>query len=198
MRMSYVFANICIVLLVSACAGFRDGSPSGITAPTGVASETPQTPNPAEQAPSPAEPTAGANPTAQYDNLPECEGGPNRVSGPPPGPPNGQPTCRAKPTAGGTIAKLIGVTIVPDVSEIKVGDTVDFQVRFQLDPPGGLPPKVPPPPPGTSYDPVWETDNPAIAAVTRGGNLTARALGEVTISVRYFGHSATRMLRIIP
>jgi hypothetical protein len=45
---------------------------------------------------------------------------------------------------------------------------------------------------------MWEIDNPALAAVTSGGRLTARAPGEVTLSVRFFGMSATRMLRIIP
>jgi hypothetical protein len=148
------------------------------------------------QTPSPAEPTAGA--TARFDNLPECEGGPNRVSGPPPGPPNGQPVCRAKPTAEVQAAKIIGLTILPDVSEIKVGDTVDFRAELQLSPPGGIPPQIAPPLPGTSYNPVWETDNPAVAAVTRDGNLTARAPGEVTVSARAFGYSATRMLRINP
>jgi hypothetical protein len=196
MRTTHILSTVCIVLLVSACAGRRNGSPSGVTAPTGVASETSQTPSPAAQTPSPAEPTAGA--TAQLDNLPECEGGPNRVSGPPTGPPNGQPVCRAKPTAEFEAAKIIGLTILPEVREIKVGDTVDFRAELQLSPPGGIPPQIAPPPRGTSYDPVWETDNPAVAAVTRGGNLTARAPGEVTVSVRAFGHSATRMLRINP
>jgi hypothetical protein len=191
MRAIHILSTVCIVLLVSACASLRDGSPSGVTAPVGVASETPQTP-------SPAEPTAGAKPTARFDNLPECEGGPNRVSGPPPGPPNGQPVCRATPTAQVQAAKIIGLTIHPDVSEIKVGDTVDFRAELQLSPPGGIPPQIPPPAPGTSYDPVWETDNPAVAAVTRDGNLTARAPGEVTVSARAFGYSATRMLRINP
>jgi len=196
MRTSYVLANVSIVLVVSACAGLRDRSPSGVTAPTGIASETPQAPSPAELTPSPAAPTAGA--TAQLDNLPECEGGPNRVGGPPTGPPNGQPVCRAKPTAEFEAAKIIGLTILPEVSEIKVGNTVDFRAELQLSPPGGIPPQIAPPLPGTSYNPVWETDNPAVAAVTRGGNLTARAPGEVTVSVRAFGYSATRMLRINP
>jgi hypothetical protein len=196
MRTTHILSTVCVVLLVSACAGRRYDSPSGVTAPPGVASETPQTPSPAAQTPSPAEPTAGA--TARFDNLPECEGGPNRVGGPPPGPPNGQPVCRAKPTAEFEAAKIIGLTILPDVSEITVGDTVDFRAELQLSPPGGIPPQIPPPRPGTSYNPVWETDNPAVAAVTRGGNLTARAPGEVTVSVRAFGHSATRMLRINP
>ena len=196
MRTSYVLANVSIVLVVSACAGLRDRSPSGVTAPAGVASETPQTPSPAEQTSSPAAPTGGA--IAQLDNLPECEGGPNRVGGPPTGPPNGQPVCRAKPTAEFEAAKIIGLTILPEVTEIKVGDTVDFRAELQLSPPGGIPPQIAPPLPGTSYNPVWETDNPAVAAVTRGSNLTARAPGEVTVSVRAFGHSATRLLRINP
>ena len=196
MRTTHILSTVCIVLLVSACAGLRNGSPSGVTAPTGVASETPQTP-------SPAEPTAGA--TARFDNLPECEGGPNRVGGPPPGPPNRQPVCRAKPTAEFATAKIIGVTILPDVREVMLGDTIEFQMQIQLSPPGGIPPKIIPPLPGTSYT-SWETDNPAVAAVTastRGGEprvgiLTALAAGEVTLSGRFSGHTATRMLRIIP
>lgn len=196
MRTIYILATVCIVLLVSACAGLRNGSPSGVTAPAGVASETPQTPNPAE-------PTAGA--TARFDNLPECEGGLNRVGGPPPGPPNGQPVCRAKPPVQVQAAKIIGVTILPDVREVKVGDTVEFQMHIQLSPPGGIPPQIIPPLPGTSYT-SWGTDNPAVAAVTastrggepRAGILTALAAGEVTLSGRWSEHSATRMLRIIP
>lgn len=184
MRTIYILSTVCIVLLVSACGGLRNGSP-------GITSETAQTP-------SPAEPTAGANPTARFDNLPECEGGPNRVSGPPPGPPNGQPVCRAKPTAQFEAAKISGVTIRPGMSDIKVGDTVNFQAQLQLSPPEGIPPQIAPPPPGTSYDAIWETDDPAVAAVTPGGRLTARAPGEVTLSVRFFGMSATRKLRIIP
>ena len=192
MRTTHILSTVCIVLLVSACAGRRNGSPSSVAAPTGVTSETPQTASPAGQTPSPAELTA------RFDNLPECEGGPNRVSGPPSRPPNGQPVCRAKPTAEVQAAKIVGLTILPDVSEIKVGDTVDFRAELQLSPPGGIPPQIAPPLPGTSYSPVWETDNPAVAAVTRGGNLTARAPGEVTVSLRAFGYSATRMLRINP
>lgn len=156
-RTIYILSTVCIVLLVSAGAGLRDGSPSGVTAPTGVASEAPQTP-------SPAEPPAGA--TAPFDNLPECEGGLNRVGGPPTGPPNGQPVCRAKPGAQVPTAKIIGLTIFPEVSEIKVGDTVEFQLRIQLSPPGGIPPKIIPPLPGTSYT-SWETDNPAVGCSYR-------------------------------
>jgi hypothetical protein len=205
MRTIYILSTVCIVLLASACAGLRDGSPSCVSCATDVASEPPQTTSPAEQTPSPAEPTAGAKPIARFDNLPECEGGPNRVWGPPPGPPNGQPACRAKPTAIVQAAKIIGLTIFPEVSEIKVGDTVDFQMRIQLSPAEGLPPKIIPPPPGQTYT-LWETDNPAVAAVAtstrggepRGGSLTALAPGEVTLSARFFQQSATRMLRIIP
>jgi hypothetical protein len=100
-------------------------------------------------------------------------------------------------------AKIIGVTILPDVREIKVGDTVEFQMRIQLSPPGGIPPKIIPP--RETYT-SWATDNPAVAAVTtsttggepRGGILAARAPGEVTLSGRWSEHSATRMLRIVP
>lgn len=196
MRPIHVSWIVCVGLLVSACAGLRDRSPSGVTAPASVAAEKPQTRSPAEQTPSDA--TADANPAARFDNLPECEGGPNRVSGPPPGPPNGQPVCRAKPTAEVQAAKITGLTILPDVSEIKVGDTVDLRAELQLSPPGGIPPSIGPPAPGTSYGPFWETDNPAVATVTSGDRLTARAPGEVTLSVRFFGMSAARMLRIIP
>jgi len=108
------------------------------------------------------------------------------------------PTTGTPPTQCFETAKVIGVTILPDVSEMKVGDTIDFQVQLQLDPPGGLPPKIAPPPPGTSFGPFWETDNPAVAAVTSGGRLTALRAGEATLSVGYLGRSATRMLRIIP
>jgi hypothetical protein len=203
MRTTHILFTVGIVFLLSACAGLRNGSPSGVTAPTGVASETPQTPTPAEQAPGPAELTTGANPTAQYDNLPECEGGPNRVSGPPPGPPNGQPACRAKPPVKVEAAKIIGITIFPDVREIRVGDTVAFQLHIQLSPPGGIPPKIIPP--RETYT-SWATDNPAVAAVTvsprggepRGGILTALAPGDVTLSGRWAEHRATRVLRILP
>jgi hypothetical protein len=101
-----------------------------------------------------------------------------------------------KPTVQFEAAKILGVTILPDVREIKVGDTVDFRAELQMS--SGMPPQMPPPAPGTSYDPLWETDNPVIAAVTRGGSVTALAPGEVTLRVRFFGMSATRILRIIP
>ena len=140
MRTIYILSTVCLVLLVAACAGLRTA-----------------------QTPSPAEPTAGAKPTAEFE-----------------------------------AAKISGVTIRPGVSEIKAGDTVDFQAQLQLSPPDGIPPQIAPPPPGTSYDAIWETDDPAVATVTPGGRLTARAPGEVTLSVRFFGMSATRMLRIIP
>ena len=197
MRVIHILTTVCIVLLVSACASLRNGSP-------GITSETTQTPSPAQPPPSTAEPTVGvnptaaANPTARYDNLPECERGPNRVSGPPPGPPNGQPVCRSTPTLEVQAARITGLTIRPDVSEIKVGDMVDFRAGLQLTPPDAPPPQVPPPRPGTSDDPAWETDDASVAAVTSGGRLTARAPGEVTLSVRFFGMSATRTLRIIP
>ena len=189
MRPIHVSWIVCVALLVSACTGLRNRSASGVTAPASVVAEKPQTPSDA---------TAAANPAARFDNLPECEGGPNRVSGPPPGPPNGQPVCRAKPTAEVQAAKITGLTILPDVSEIKVGDMVDLRAELQLSPPGGIPPSIGPPAPGTSYGPFWETDNPAVATVTSGALLTARAPGEVTLSVRFFGMSAARMLTIIP
>lgn len=81
--------------------------------------------------------TAGVNPTVQFDTLPECEGGPNRVEGPPPGPPNGQPACRAKPPLTVQAATIVGVTIFPAVSEIKVGDTAEFQMHFSCRPQTG-------------------------------------------------------------
>jgi Carboxypeptidase regulatory-like domain/Bacterial Ig-like domain (group 2) len=105
-------------------------------------------------------------------------------------------TGPVKPTEVWEAAEIIGLTILPDVREIKVGDTVEFRAELQLT--SGFPPKIAPPPPGTSGDPLWETDNPAVAAVTRTGGVTALAPGELTLSVRYFGMTATRMLRIIP
>jgi hypothetical protein len=105
-------------------------------------------------------------------------------------------TGPVKPTAEWETAKIIGLTILTDVREIKVGDTVELRAELQLT--SGLPPKIAPPPPEIGSSPmVWETDNPAVAAVTRDGSLTALAPGEVTLSVRYLGMSATRMLRII-
>ena len=102
-------------------------------------------------------------------------------------------------------AKFVGVTIFPAVSEIKVGNTVEFQMRIQLLPPNGIPPKIIPPRAGETYT-SWMTDNPAVAAVItstiggepRSGMLTARAAGEVTLTGRWNGHSATRTLRIVP
>jgi hypothetical protein len=110
--------------------------------------------------------------------------------------PTARTTSRATPTVQIEAAKILGVTILPDVRQIKVGDAVDFRADLQLS--SGAPPQMPPPPPGTSYDPLWETDDPAVAAVTRGGRVTALAPGDVTLSLHFFGMSATRMLRIIP
>ena len=189
MRTTHILFTVGIVFLFSGCAGRPNGAV--------VTPEPPQTTITAE-------PTAGVNPTVQFDTLPECEGGPNRVEGPPPGPPNGQPVCRAKPPLTVQAAKIVGVTIFPAVSEIKVGDTAEFQMHIQLSPPNGIPPKIIPPLRGETYT-SWATDNPAVAAVItstiggepRGGTLTARAPGEVTLSGRWGEHIATRMLRIV-
>jgi hypothetical protein len=94
----------------------------------------------------------------------------------------------ATPTAIFPTARIISVTILPEVSEIKVGDVVEFRMEAQLS--TGVPGPGPPP--------SWQTDNPAVAAVAAGGTLTAVAAGEVTLSVRFRGASATRMLRIVP
>jgi hypothetical protein len=133
MRTIHILSTACIVLLVSACTGLRNGS---------------------RTLPSPAKPTEGP----------------------------------ATPTASFPTAKTISVTILPEVSEIKAGDTVEFRTEVQLSP--GVPGPGPPP--------FWQIDNPAVAAVTAGGTLTAVAAGEVTLSVGFRGASATRMLRIVP
>ena len=125
------------------------------------------------QTPSPGEPTA--------DPLKPIAGPVKPTEGP------------VKPTAEFETAKIIGVAILPDVRGIKVGDTVDFRTEVQLSP--GVPPPWPNVP---GVPPFWETDKPAVAAVSRGGSLTALAPGDVTLSVRFGGMSATRMLRIIP
>jgi len=146
MRIAQILSTVGIVSLLSACAGLRNGSPPCVSCPTGVTSETPQTPSPAK-------------PTAEFE------------------------TC-----------KIVSVTILPDVREIKTGDTVVFWPQVQWSP-QGIPPPWPPP--------SWETDNPSIATVTSGaftggGSVTALAPGKVTLTLRYCRHSATRMLRIIP
>jgi hypothetical protein len=166
MRTTHILSTVGIVFLLSACASLRNGSPTCVSCSTGVTSETPQTPSPGEPTADPLKPIAG------------------------PVKPNEDPV---KPTAEFETAKIIGVTILPDVREIKVGDTVDFRTEVQLSP--GVPPPWPNVP---GVPPFWGTDKPAVAAVTRGGSLTALAPGEVALSVRFGGMSATRMLRIIP
>ena len=102
-------------------------------------------------------------------------------------------------------AKFVGVTIFPAVSEINVGNTVEFQMRIQLSPPNGIPPQIIPPRAGETYT-SWMIDNPSVAAVItstiggdpRSGMFSARAAGEVTLTGRWNGYSATRMLRIVP
>jgi Big-like domain-containing protein len=133
MRTIHILSTACIVLLVSACTGLQNGSPT---------------------------PSSAAKPT----------------EGP------------ATPTASFPTAKIISVTILPEVSEIKVGDVVEFRMEVQLSP--GVPGPGPPP--------FWQIDNPAVAAVTAGGTLTALAPGEVTLSVRFRGASTARILRLIP
>jgi hypothetical protein len=106
-------------------------------------------------------------------------------------------TGPVKPTVEFETAKIIGLTMLPDVRAIKVGNTVVFEMQVQMSPgvpsPGGAPP-----PPDVPQGPLWETNTRAVAVVTRGGSLTALAPGEVTLTVRYRGMSATRVLRIIP
>jgi hypothetical protein len=114
-----------------------------------------------------------------------------------------QTTTLIGPTGTVEAAKIIGVTIFPEVSEVKVGDTAKFQMHIQLSPPNGIPPKIIPP--RETYT-SWATDNPSVATVItstiggepRSGILTARAPGEVTLTGRWGEHSATRMLRIVP
>jgi len=64
MRTTHILFTVGIVFLFSGCAGRPNGAV--------VTPEPPQTTITAE-------PTAGVNPTVQFDTLPECEGGPNRV-----------------------------------------------------------------------------------------------------------------------
>lgn len=67
-----------------------------------------------------------------------------------------QTTSGAKPYVEREPAKILGLTIFPDVREIKVGDTMVFDVRFQMSP--GAPPRGPTPPPGVPQGPLWETN----------------------------------------
>jgi Bacterial Ig-like domain (group 2) len=86
-------------------------------------------------------------------------------------------------------ATIISVTILPDVREIKVSDSVVFYVQIEMSP--GIPSPGPPP--------FWETDNPSVATVDQhGGRLTALALGQVTVSVNLHGVGMTKLLRVVP
>jgi hypothetical protein len=112
-------------------------------------------------------------------------------------PPDGLgPPCVTCPTSGTSAptvppatAKIVSVTILPDIREMKVGDSVVFWAQVQMS--AGVPPPGGPPP-------LWETDNPAVATVAQGGRLTALAPGEVTLTVRVREATATRPLKIVP
>jgi hypothetical protein len=241
-RTIHILSTACIVLLVSACTGLQNGSPTPSSAakPT----EGPATPTASFEAAkivsvtilpdvseikvgdtvefrtevqlSPGVPSPGPPPFWQIDNAAVATVTPDGSVTPlapgqvtlsvsfrgtsatrmlriisetaqttnPPKPSVGPAT----PTAIVPTAKIISVTILPEVSEIKVGDVVEFRMEVQLSP--GVPGPGPPP--------FWQIDNPAVAAVTAGGTLTALAPGEVTLSVRFRGASTTRILGLIP
>lgn len=94
------------------------------------------------------------------------------------------PTAVTPPTA---LAEIVSITILPNISEMKVADTVVFSVQVELSP--GIPPSGP--------FPFWRIDNPAVAAV-EGNRVTALAPGRVTLRVLFRGASATRLLKIVP
>jgi hypothetical protein len=94
---------------------------------------------------------------------------------------------RTPPTSPGPTNAVTAIRIVPSTDNLKVGESVTYSVEVSI---SGLPPTGPPP--------AWSSSNPAIAAVDPGGKLTAIGAGDTTISVRFFGHTATRVVRIVP
>jgi len=96
-------------------------------------------------------------------------------------------TIDAPPTATPVTAKVISITILPEIREMKVEQIVRFSEQIEMSP--GIPGPGPPP--------IWITDNPAVAAVD-SNKVTALAPGHVTLSVHFRGASASRLLNVIP
>jgi hypothetical protein len=94
---------------------------------------------------------------------------------------------RTPPTSPRPTNAVTAIAIVPSTDNLKVGESVTYSVEVSI---SGLPPTGPPP--------TWSSSNPASAAVDPSGKVTAIGVGDTTISVRFFGRTATRLVRILP
>jgi hypothetical protein len=82
---------------------------------------------------------------------------------------------------------VTAIRIVPTTENLKVGESVAYSVETTI---VGLPPTGPPP--------AWSSANPAVATVDPTGKVTGVRVGDTAISVRFVGHTATRLVRILP
>ena len=90
------------------------------------------------------------------------------------------------PPTGPSPVSLVGISIAPDADMLRIKATETFTATAAFSD-------------GTSraVEPVWASDNGAIATVT-AGRATGVAPGEATISAEYQGQRAARRLRVVP
>jgi len=79
------------------------------------------------------------------------------------------------------------ITITPDTSVLKVGETVEFFMKIEMNP-GPVPPLPPP---------FWTSDGPQVASVI-GGSTTGVSPGRATLTAHCGGKTATRLLQVVP
>lgn len=92
---------------------------------------------------------------------------------------------RTPPTSPASV--ITSIQIVPATDNLKVGESVTYSVAASY---SGRPPTGPPP--------GWSSTDPAVAAVDTVGKLTGVSQGDTTIRVVFFGHTATRLVRVLP
>jgi len=92
------------------------------------------------------------------------------------------------PTAPST-RQLTSITIVPDVSLLKVGTVTQFSYDETWVGDGGPPPGPPP---------AWSMSDDSIAKVDLSGRVTAITPGTTSLTVKLFNQTDNRVLQVMP
>ncbi|HEY2941837.1 MAG TPA: Ig-like domain-containing protein [Vicinamibacteria bacterium] len=81
------------------------------------------------------------------------------------------------------------ITITPNTSVLKVGETAEFSMQVEMNP-GPVPPLPPP---------FWTIDDPRVASVIGfSGSTTGVSPGRATLTASFGGKTATRLLQVVP
>lgn len=91
-------------------------------------------------------------------------------------------------TAAADLARATALDISPETATVRVGETESFSVFVVLGP--GTPPSGP--------APAWSSSDSSVATVDANGVVTAHAVGNTTIEVRFKGLAATRLISVTP